>query len=64
MQSLHLTSLEMPPRLQRHFMAWAAVVGVSLMSYYVQLLHDSVERGERLRVERCATAALPADCRL
>lgn len=58
-----LPSMELPKRAQRRFFVWAAVVGVSLMSFYVQLLHDSVARGERLHIERCLSAAAPADCR-
>lgn len=41
--------LNSPPRTQRWLLVCAAIVGVSLMSAYVQTLHDSLARAEQLR---------------
>ena len=54
------------PLAQRPLLFVAAVVAVALLSMYVQLLHDSLARGEELReVQRVtgvkkATSAAPA----
>ena len=50
----------------RHLLWCAAIVAVALLSFYVQLLHESVARGDRLREgqrsaasTRTAKAAVP-----
>jgi len=44
------------PNARRGFLAWAAVVAMSLLAFYVHLLNASVARGERLRIERCSAS--------
>jgi hypothetical protein len=37
------------PRAQLWLLVWALVVLVSLLSVYVQVLHEQIDRGERFR---------------
>ncbi len=51
MPSLHAllpTRFELP-RAQRPLMAFAAIVAVALLSFYVHLLHESMAMGEQMR---------------
>lgn len=53
---------------QRWFVAWGVVVALSLLAFYVQLLHESVARGERVRscftsTPVAAAAAATPTCR-
>jgi hypothetical protein len=51
MPSLHdlLPSRFEPPAAQRPLLVFAAIVAVSLLSFYVHLLHESMALGEQLR---------------
>lgn len=49
------------PLAQRQLLFVAAVVAVALLSLYVQLLHESLERGAELReVQRTSGISKPA----
>jgi hypothetical protein len=45
--------------MQLAFVASAVVVAISMLSFYVQLVHQSVERGEHLRYGQRAALTTP-----
>lgn len=49
------TRLGMPPA-QRPLLAFAAIVAVSLLSFYVHLLHESMALGEQMRERQRSSA--------
>ena len=68
MPSLHdllPTRFELLPAAQRPLLAFAAIVAVSLLSFYVHLLHESLALGDQMRerqrssVNMGVTKALP-----
>ena len=46
---MNLPSLRTLPRAQRHLLVTAAIIAVSLLSVYVNLLHEAVARGTELQ---------------
>lgn len=55
-----LPSVSEMPRTQLRLLVFAAIVAISLLSFYVHLLHESLVLGEQMRERQRSTASTGA----